>query len=68
MFSRPSLKKMQKVAAVSIFNVLTLYVLSATFGYLTFFSELNYLLLSLLGVLVPTHAPDIPGKREVKYE
>ncbi|CAK8684992.1 unnamed protein product [Clavelina lepadiformis] len=44
---RPSIKKMQKIACISIFNVYTLYLLAAIFGYTTFYNKtLSELLLT----------------------
>ncbi|XP_002125075.4 putative sodium-coupled neutral amino acid transporter 6 [Ciona intestinalis] len=38
---KPSLPRMQKVAAISILNVLLLYLTSATLGYLTFYNRVE---------------------------
>jgi len=38
---KPSIRKMQRVANISIFNVLFLYFLSAMFGYFTFFNKVE---------------------------
>lgn len=51
---RPSIKKMRKVAVVSISNVLVLYMLSAIFGYLTFFNLVESELLLTYSKAIPT--------------
>lgn len=53
---RPSIKKMRKVAVVSICNVLVLYMLSAIFGYLTFFNLVESELLLTYSKAIPTDA------------
>jgi amino acid permease len=51
---RPSITKMRKIAVVSIMNVLFLYMLSAIFGYLTFYNLVESELLLTYSKAIPT--------------
>lgn len=51
---RPSIVKMRKIAVVSIMNVLFLYMLSAIFGYLTFYNLVESELLLTYSKAIPT--------------
>lgn len=39
---RPSKKRMQKVANISIAAMFVMYLLTAIFGYLTFYGKMNF--------------------------
>lgn len=41
-YIRPSKKRMQKVANISIAAMFVMYLLTAIFGYLTFYGKMNF--------------------------
>lgn len=54
-YIRPNKKRMQKVANISILAMFVMYLLTAIFGYLTFYGKMNFI--NKLFVIICLHGP-----------